>query len=156
MESIAGSSLAAIIWLVFGILAVASEFSMLPGIGLLFLGLGGLLNSILVYNYFLFYQHQYTTFGFSSFLCFAILWWPLKKYTISTKKTVDRFDIIGSTAEVYSLPLYPNNFGQVKWSGTIMNAQFDNPQHIKVGSLVIIKATTGNVLICQKLDVPEK
>ncbi|RYE06273.1 MAG: NfeD family protein [Rickettsiaceae bacterium] len=151
--NIVGNNLAAIIWLILGVLAIASEFSMLPGIGLLFLGLGALLNATLVYNYILFYHYQYTAFGFSSLLCFIVLWWPLKKYIFTIKNTTNRFDIIGSSAEVYLLPLYPSKLGQVKWSGTIMNAQFDDLEGIELGNLVIIEKVIGNVLTCRKLNI---
>ncbi|MGI4776250.1 MAG: hypothetical protein ACRYE9_04970, partial [Janthinobacterium lividum] len=90
------SNWAAAIWLLSGLLGIGLEFTTLPGIGLLFLGLGGLLNSILVHNYLLFYQYQYISFGFSSLLCFTVLWWPLKKYACANNNVNHNFDIVGS------------------------------------------------------------
>lgn len=138
-------------WLIIGLLGLVIEFAKLPGIGFLFLGLGGLINSIMVYNYPIFEEYQYTSFGLVSFLCFALLWWPLKKYMYKKNSAGSHFDIIGSRATVYANPLVPGKLGQVTWSGTIMNAKLvRDSDSAEVGEIVVVSEVHGNVLICRK------
>lgn len=139
-----------VIWLIVGLIFLAIEFTKLPGIGFLFLGLGGLINSALVYNYPFFEEHQYTSFGLVSLLSFIILWWPLKKYMYK-KSPGSHFSLVGSDVEVYANPIMQGQPGQVKWSGTIMNAKLvSNSLPAKVGEILVITEVQGNVLICRK------
>lgn len=140
------------IWLIIGLLGLVIEFTKLPGIGFLFLGLGGLINSILVYNYPFFQEYQYTSFGLVSFICFIVLWWPLKKYMYKKSTKGSHFDIVGSNALVYANPLIADVLGQVKWSGTIMNAKLEQgSDSAAVGETVTVSEVQGNVLICRKI-----
>ena len=139
------------IWLIIGLVGIVVEFTKLPGIGFLFLGLGSLINSVLVYNYSFFEEHQYTSFGLVSFLSFIVLWWPLKKYMYK-KSPGSHFGLIGSEVEVYATPILSGAVGQVRWSGTIMNAKLvSNSLPAEVGELLIINEVQGNVLICRKI-----
>jgi membrane protein implicated in regulation of membrane protease activity len=138
------------IWLIVGLICLAIEFTKLPGIGFLFLGLGSLINSVLVYNYPFFEEHQYTSFGLVSFLSFILLWWPLKKYMYK-KSPGSHFSLVGSEVEVYANPIMQGHTGQVKWSGTIMNAKLvSNSLPAEVGEILVVTEVQGNVLICRK------
>ena len=141
------------IWLIVGLIFLIVEFTKLPGIGFLFLGLGALINSVLVYNYSVFEEYQYTSFGLVSFLSFIVLWRPLKKYMYNKNSRGSHFNIVGSEVEVYANPLLPDKLGQVKWSGTIMNAKLINGSfQAEIGEVLVICEVQGNVLICRKLN----
>lgn len=141
------------IWLTIGLIFLIVEFTKVPGIGFLFLGLGALINSVLVYNYPIFEEYQYTSFGLVSFLSFIILWRPLKKYMYNKNLRGSHFNMVGSEVEVYANPLLPGKLGQVKWSGTIMNAKLMHDSvEAKIGEVLVISEVQGNVLICRKLN----
>lgn len=139
-------------WILLGCLFILIEFTKLPGIGFLFLGLGSLTNAILTYNYPFALEHQYTIFGLISFLWMIILWWPLKKYIYQKHEIMGQFEIIGSEVEVFN-NISPGELGQVKWSGTIMNAKLDeNEQEAALtGQKIYVHKVLGNVLICRKI-----
>lgn len=136
------------IWLLVGLLSLIVEFLQFPGIGFLFLGLGALSNAILIHIYPGFAKDQYTCFGLLSFAWFLLLWWPLKKYAGRSNKKQESFGILGAEVELVS-DLLPGDMGQVKWSGTIMNARLDHSETkiAEVGQRLYIKAVEGNVLI---------
>ena len=54
------------IWLVVGIIFILIEFSKLPGIGFLFLGLGAMSSSVIFYFYPEIQNYQVASVGFSS------------------------------------------------------------------------------------------
>lgn len=140
------------LWLLIGISCLIIEFIKLPSIGFLFLGLGGLANAILTYNYQLSIEYQLMSFGFFSLVWFLILWFPLKKFIRRDQVSKNSFDIIGSEVEVFAQDIFPNNIGQVKWSGTYMNARLNVKEILpaKVGDKLIITEVHGNILICRK------
>jgi membrane protein implicated in regulation of membrane protease activity len=140
------------VWLVVGLVSLVLEFAKLPGIGFLFIGLGALTNAILIYIYPEFTKVQYAYFGLLSFLWLAVLWWPLKKYARSNHKKQEVFDIVGSQAQVVSMVLEPGMMGQIKWSGTIMNARLDSSETepVKADQTVYIKRMEGNVAILSR------
>ena len=60
-------------------------------------------------------------------------------YAIYCKTTTHKnySDMVGKEAEVYSKIISPDNLGQVKWSGVIMNAYLASNEHIaKAGDQV--------------------
>lgn len=142
-------------WIVVGLFCLLIEFTKLPGIGFLFLGLGGLTNAILVYNFEYFVQYQYASFGILSLMWLVILWFPLKKYVYKTNKNQQDYssDIIGAQVEVLSSELNTLNIGQVKWSGTIMNAKLDEEEQgpAKAKDILKVKKVHGSILICTRL-----
>jgi len=141
------------IWLIIGVICVVMEFFAIPNIGFLFFGFGALSNALIMYNYPLIsLTNQVTFFGLLSLIWFCILYYPLKKYVYhSTDKPANYSDMVGKKAEVYSKTISPDNLGQVKWSGVIMNAYLapDEPS-AKSGDQVFIIEVKGNILICSK------
>ncbi|AAU03725.1 rickettsial conserved hypothetical protein [Rickettsia typhi str. Wilmington] len=141
------------IWLIIGIICILVECYIVQNIGFLFLGLGALSNSLVVYNNPLVTLiNQITFFGVFSLLWFCILYFPLKKYIYNkTNRTQNYSDMIGKTVEVYSPTVSANTIGQVKWSGTIMNAYLaPNEIDAKAGEQLFITRVKGNILICSK------
>ncbi|MDC0864663.1 NfeD family protein [Rickettsiaceae bacterium] len=146
---------ASMLWLLFGIALLLLEFVQLPGIGFLFLGLGGVSTAIIT-NY---WQEQtvlaqFAYFGLSSLFCFALLWYPLKsslyKNTLSKKET---FDLVGSQVTVIKKEIKVGIVGEVSWCGTIMKAELaedTNSNTAKIGDILVVQEVRGNVLICSK------
>ena len=142
------------LWLLIGIILIILEFNQLPGIGFLFLGLGAIITSIII-NYWsteIFVQFAY--FGISSFVCFLILWYPLKKFVYKSNDVLSResFDLVGASVIVVNKEIKGSEYGQVLWSGTIMNAQlaYKSKTIAKVGESLHVLQVKGNILICDK------
>ena len=139
------------IWLVVGIIFILIEFSKLPGIGFLFLGLGAMSSSVIFYFYPEIQNYQVASIGFSSLAWFLVLWWPLKAFVYGKNKNLgkDYFDIVGMQVEVALEDIKPGSIGQVYWSGTIMNAQLSSKEKIaRVGDKLYVLEAKGNILIC--------
>lgn len=139
------------IWLAIGIIFILMEFTKLPGIGFLFLGLGAMSSSIIFYFYPNTQNYQVACVGFASLAWFLILWWPLKKFVYAKNKHLgkDYFDIVGMQVEVALEDIKPGGIGQVYWSGTIMNAQLSSKEKIaRVGDKLYVVEVKGNILIC--------
>lgn len=142
------------IWLIAGVLLMLIE-SFTPGLGLLFAGIaailtGGILLLQLVQadNYLI----QIIIFLFLTTIITAILWKPLKKLQ---NKANNYHNIVGTMAIVCGEKLEKNKIGQVKWSGTIMNAMLDpndSQDFITLDSSVIIAKIEGNILIVKSLS----
>ena len=142
------------LWLLFGIVLIILEFSLLTGIGFLFIGLGAVSNAVII-SYLgqssLFSQLGY--FGIMSLLWFLLLWYPLKFFIY--KKNLNNlsrhsFDIVGSQVKVVNNDIKNGDYGQVLWSGTIMNAKLLESTNgvAKVGEIIHVLEVQGNVLIC--------
>lgn len=141
------------IWLLLGAILVTLELVMLPGIGLLFLGIGSVITSIaLSYYPQINLVLQLSIFGLSSAICFGVLWYPIKKFV--DKTTIDQsFNIVGSKVKVISHKNKNSKYGQVLWSGTIMNAEFvqNNNNCSKTHEYVEVVDVRGNTLICDDI-----
>jgi len=144
-------SIIAFLWMILGFSFIIIEF-FITGIGLLFLGIGGLLNAILIYNSPKVLAHQYTSFGLITLLCFIFLWKPLKKYAHRTSNTNSDFNLVGSAVTVVNNEISPGKLGTVRWSGTIMNAILaESEKEIAlVGDKLYVYEVQGNTLICHK------
>jgi len=140
------------LWLFVGVFCITIEFLHLPNIGFLFLGLGALSNGILInfFNDLVFYQ--LIIFGLASLSWFLILWLPLKHYLYKKNKQSAYSDMIGNEVYVFSSPIIIGNIGQVRWSGTIMNAMLDidEKDKVEIGEKLYIKEIRGNTLICSR------
>lgn len=147
---------AAGLWLLLGILLIILEFSQLPGIGFLFLGLGAISTSVILNYWPQEIIIQISCFGIISLLWFLVLWYPLKTflYKETSKLSREAFNIIGSVVTVINQDIKAGKLGQVEWSGTIMNAKLlDKNQDVaKVGDELIVLRVQGNTLICSKSD----
>lgn len=135
-------------WALIGFTSIMLEMFFISGFGMLFIGLGAL--SVAAIN--IFYpemQHlEYMFFALFSCLWFALLWYPLKHfYNKSPSSEIRNF--IGDRVEVMA-DLKPGTLGQVKWSGTIMNAELvaNIKNTAKKGEFLEVKSVRGSVLIC--------
>ena len=140
-------------WLFVGIVLIIFEFSHIPGIGLLFVGLGAI-STAFITNY---WPEQTTLsqiayVGSTALLWFVCLWYPLKLFVYQRKTKVGResFDLRGSQVTVINKNIKAGEHGQVSWSGTIMNAQFidDTNNVAKVDDTIYVLEVQGNKLIC--------
>ena len=139
------------IWLAIGIVFILIEFTKLPGIGFLFLGLGAISTSILIYYMPEMVSYQIVAVGIISLMWFCILWWPLKIFVYGRKNDKKSyFDMIGMEVEVAVEDFESGGLGQVYWSGTIMNARLEDKDKrgAKVGDKLYILDVKGNTLIC--------
>lgn len=115
------------IWIALGLIFIIVEFTAVPGIGFLFLGLGSLSTAIAIYYFPEIVSFQIASIGLSSLAWFLLLWWPLKVFIYGKKgkkAKPDYFDMVGMRVEVTSEEIQPSGLGKVYWSGTTMNAKF--------------------------------
>lgn len=145
------------IWLALGLAFILLEFTTIPGIGLLFVGIGALTSSLILYNYPMLIPYQLTIVGLTSFLWFIVLWWPLKRFLYgknsnSKRYGRDYFDIVGTEVEVSVEEIKPGGLGNVSWSGTLMNARLaaDEERSAQVGERLYVHEVKGNILICSR------
>ncbi len=140
------------IWMIFGFFLIFIELIKLPGLGFLFLGLGGLTVAILIASekFTLDLYMQVILFVLASTIWFALLWKPLKIFNSKIKSKHAYNDMMGEEVVVINDKITPGFIGQVKWSGTIMNATLvsDSSKVANIGDSLIIKEIKGNILIC--------
>jgi membrane protein implicated in regulation of membrane protease activity len=112
------------IWLIIGAFLIFLEIVVFSGIGLLFAGLAAIsVGASLIAGWIDSQSDQYILFFFASALWTTLLWKPLKKFIAGKDSGFD--DMVGSTAIVYDKPIEKGKMGKVKWSGAIMNCQFE-------------------------------
>lgn len=148
------------IWLIVGFCFIIMEFVIIPNIGLLFIGLGALTLSGVLYFDPELISYQFGILGIGALLWFLVLWWPLKimiygKHGANT--TYDNkwgSDFIGTKVMVVEKPLEFGQMGQVTWSGTIMNAQYVDHENgpALVADMLYVREVKGNVLFCSKTE----
>ena len=143
------------IWMIVGVIFIVIEFSTIPGIGFLFLGLGALTTSALIYFYPNLVDYQVATVALGSFVWFLLLWWPLKVFIYGRKGKAKRdyFDLVGAQVKVFDEVIKPGQMGQVSWSGAIMNARLDDAQQAEKGEALYVTEVKGNVLVCSRDSV---
>lgn len=88
------------LWLAVGIIFILVEFTSLPGIGLLFLGLGAISTSILIYYVPEIQNYQVASVGLSSLAWFLVLWWPLKIFVYGKKAMLGQITLIWSVCRL--------------------------------------------------------
>ena len=145
-----------IFWLFLGVALILMEiFAVMPGIGLLFAGLGALCTALLLYNipeYAISLAGQVVWFlAFGAFWA-AVLWKPMKKWRLPSGSSQTYNDMIGQEVTITGSDLTKERMGQVLWSGTVMNARLipeDAQDALPVESLAIIVTVDGNTLIVQ-------
>jgi membrane protein implicated in regulation of membrane protease activity len=136
-------------WLIAGIICLIIEFTNLPNIGFLFLGLGAIFNGLILNFYPCFLKYQYIIWLTSSLCFFIILWWSIKLNLYKKTSKTEYSDLVGKEVQVSSEKILPKEMGQVLWSGTIMNAQLINTvMPVTKGETLVITKATGNTLIC--------
>lgn len=137
-------------WLTAGILFLAIEALGVPGVGMLFAGLGAIATGVFIY-----FGSIAATDTITQFVCFfaasglaaAILWKPLKRFRIG--KQDQKFNnMVGDTGTVSKT--VSKDGGEVKWSGTQMHARLSveaGVDSLAPEAKVIITAVEGATLI---------
>ena len=143
-----------LVWLIIGIVAMLIEIlAIIPGIGLLFIGLAALSVSILVATEIgstVGLIDQCVWFFGLTVVYAVVLWKPLKRWRLSSAKSETYNNMVGDTAIVIESSLQQGIMGKVRWSGTIMNAKLhENAATAALDTTVKIIAVEGNILIVQ-------
>ena len=138
------------IWLIAGALMIVLELALVPGIGLLFAGLGAISVGIgLTAGWIETLSAQFILFFICTALWTAILWKPLKSFIAGKDSGFE--DMVGSTAVVFGQSIVKGKMGKVKWSGTIMKCQLDHeaegPDQIAPETEVAITGVSKGILI---------
>jgi membrane protein implicated in regulation of membrane protease activity len=143
-------------WMIAGALCMLAEALLIPGVGFLFAGLGAITTGIALMAGLPGMSEpvlQFAWFFAFTTIWAILLWKPLKKLRLG--KTPPYRNIIGDTAIVIGKPLTYGQTGEVRWSGTVMNARIadDAPEtlDIQVGSEVKIIDVTGNMLLVKAI-----
>ena len=139
-----------IIWLIAGSVLIAFEATLLPGVGLLFAGLGAICVGVaLIADWVTSVTVQFITFFLMTGFWAALLWKPMKNTMKYPQSGFD--DMVGSIAIVCGNPIKPGQMGEVKWSGTIMKCKFDSENEGEVyldsGTEVTIVGVTKGILM---------
>jgi membrane protein implicated in regulation of membrane protease activity len=142
---------APVIWMIAGCLFIALEAFVLPGVGVLFAGLGAVSTGVLIAVGAIGGTElvmQCAVFFAATTLWALLLWKPLKHFRIG--KNAPYNNMIGSRAVVITAPLAHGMIGEVRWSGTVMNARLSDQAspnlNIPIGGAVEIIGVTGNLL----------
>lgn len=138
-------------WLIAGVLLMVLEFAAVPMIGFAFTGLGAFTTGVMIKIGIIGQESlvfQFAVFSASTVLWAAALWKHLKKRARSYPKYSN---IEGQTAVVMGEGLESGKTGQVKWSGTAMQARIENGEgNIPAGEEVTIVKTEGITLIVKR------
>ncbi len=138
-----------ITWLLAGIVFLALEAVGLPGIGLMFAGLGAFsvgiwLNLSPDTNT----LTQFVIFFCATTVWAGFLWKPLQKFRIG--KSGGYKNMVGDTAFISGNGLQKGAVGEASWSGTIMKAELASDavvDSMATGEQVIIISVSGNTLL---------
>lgn len=138
-----------ILWLLTGAAFLALEAFGAPGIGFLFAGLGAILTGLLVELDLLNagdYVAQFAAFFINSSLLAYLLWSKVKRFRAAPGKPGEYKNIVGDDA-ITVTALTPGHKGEVRWSGTLMQAELEKgADALAEGTAVIITAMHGNIL----------
>lgn len=142
---------ASILWLIAGAAMLALEAFGLPGIGFVFAGLGALMVGVAIEvglvgvdNY----VAQFAVFFAFTSIFAVLLWKKLKAWRMNPRGETYQ-NMIGETAVIVLSGLQKGARGQVRWSGTVMQAELDPSEPalgLAEGTMVRIVAVKGNVL----------
>lgn len=141
-----------ILWLALGVVLLAFEALALPGVGLMFAGLGAIITGIFTELHFTAeddYAMQGAVFCTST-IAFALLLWKRIKVWRLNPKEQPYSNIVGTTATVAAGGLNKGARGHVLWSGTRMQAELDaacTADTLPEGAPVRVTGTQGNILI---------
>ncbi|MBN8544085.1 MAG: hypothetical protein J0M34_07465 [Alphaproteobacteria bacterium] len=138
-----------IMWLATGAILLALEAFGLPGIGLLFIGLGALATAIIIEIGMIGgedYISQGAAFFISSAVFTVLLWKRLKAWRIGKEPAYS--NMVGDSATVGKDGLTRGKEGIVHWSGTQMRAVLapEAADALSEGAHVTITAVKGNVV----------
>ena len=138
-----------ILWLIAGAALLALEAFGIPGVGLLFIGLGALATGITIEIGVIGaedYLSQFASFFITSAVLTVLLWKRLKAWRIGKGECYS--NMVGDKATVAKGGLSKAKGGEVHWSGTHMRAELhvDAADNLAEGTEVTIIAVKGNVL----------
>jgi membrane protein implicated in regulation of membrane protease activity len=140
---------ASILWLLTGAMFLALEAFGIPGIGLLFIGLGAILTGLFIEIGIIAsdaYVMQFAALFINSSILAVLLWKKVKQFRGASGKAGNYQNMIGDEATVIGL-LTHNHKGQVSWSGTTMIAELAAGEpDLAEGASAIITEVNGNVL----------
>ncbi len=146
------------VWLAAGVAFMLLEAFGLPGVGLVFAGLGALMAGLCIFSGVLTQDQvalQFTVFFLASMGWALLLWKPMQKLRVGSKHKGTYNNIVGGTAYVGSNGITRKHGGEVTWSGTIMRAELCpscGDVSIAPGAQVVITALTGATLIVKQKD----
>ena len=151
IDSPAMDPMPAIFWLLIGLCALLLEiFAIMPGVGLLFVGLGAFGVAIVLSlggMETLSVLWQVLIFFGVSLAAAALLWRPMRRWQ---KMGKTYHNIVGQRGVVVGTDLLPGVQGSVQWSGTVMNAELaPAASSIPAGKAVVIVAVHGNILVVE-------
>ena len=139
------------IWLLLGIALLIAEVLHVPGIGLMFAGLGAVTVSMLITTGLLAGDDtlmQFIAFLLTTSVWAVLLWKPLQQFRLGKNKG-SYSNIVGETATVNGSALTKEG-GSVIWSGTIIQAKIADDSSIEQlpsGAKVIVTELRGATLI---------
>lgn len=139
-------------WLTFGALLIVFEAFTAPGLGIFLGGLGAICTGLLVEGGVIAADNiplQAASFFGLTVIWALALWKPLMKFRAGKNKNASGYsDVVGGVATVAEGGLTRGKTGQVKWSGTLMNAELDDSSvvnELPAGTQVEIKSVSGNI-----------
>ena len=138
-------------WVVLGLVCIMAEMFMIPGLGLLFVGLGSLSLVLIEFIWPQIYELQYIALILLSLMWFVFLWKPMKYHLYRNKSTNSAVpNLIGGNVLVVKHAIEPGIMGHVEWSGVVMNAKLSEniKETYKAGSSLKVLEIRGNILIC--------
>ena len=136
-------------WVLVGLVLILAEMLVLPGLGMLFVGLGALSVGLLEIMLPKMHEMQYIIFIIATILWLILLWGPMNKHIYKQHNSMVP-NLIGGKVKVVHHVLEPGSIGQVEWSGTIMNAKLSQSitAAVKIGTMLEVVEVQGNVLVC--------
>lgn len=145
------------LWLCAAVVLMLVEAFGLPGVGLVFAGLGALVVGFGVFSGVIAPDNpaaQWTLFFIASLIWALTLWKPMQRFRVG-KRHGEYSNIIGGTAYVGAGGISRKHGGEVTWSGTIMRAELARNagvEHIEAGTPVVITEVHGATLVVQPKD----
>lgn len=139
----------ATIWLILGAVMIALEAFTVPGIGLFFGGLAGIVVGGLILAGLLGvdqYTWQISCWFILTVITAMLLWKPMQRFRVNKHADGSFNNIVGTHAKVVGESLKSGTTGKVSWSGTTMNARLESSGELPVGTEVIITKIEGNTV----------
>ncbi len=148
------------LWLIAGMVCLALEAFGISGIGFLFAGLAAIVVAVFIELNIVetgAYIAQFAWFFGLTMVWASLLWNPMRRFKIGKNTEPAYQNIVGDTAVVIEAALEKGKRGQVRWSGTVMQAEIaedEKTTRIEVGSHVHIHAVKGSTLIIHARHLP--
>lgn len=145
------------LWLAAAVVFMLLEAFGLPGVGLVFAGLGALVAGFAVFSHVLAAEHvtaQFLLFLIASLIWALVLWKPMQRFRVGRRQG-EYHNIVGGTAYVGAAGLSRKAGGEVTWSGTIMRAELARNAGVDVveaGVAVVITEVHNATLVVQPKD----